>query len=214
MYDTNFLYSFTIKWNLKILTIRIKRQISNMTKNETFKDWIERYSGKLLRRAVYLLSDKVEAEDIVQEVFISAFSSYESFEGKSQPLTWLMTILNRKVADFYRKKYTAEPNIKLDHFFDESGSWRNNDVLNSWNAENEETELLDNKEFSKILEDCMEDLPSRWKIPVKLYYLEEKKAPEVSQELDISTTNLWKILQRGRMQLRECLELNWFANHK
>lgn len=185
-----------------------------MTKNETFKDWIERYSGKLLRRAVYLLSDKVEAEDIVQEVFISAFSSYESFEGKSQPLTWLMTILNRKVADFYRKKYKSEPNIKLDHFFDEDGSWRNNDVLNSWNAGNEETELLDNKEFNKTLEDCLEDLPSRWKIPVKLYYLEEKKAPEVSQELDISTTNLWKILQRGRMQLRECLELNWFANHK
>lgn len=183
-----------------------------MTKNETLKNWIEQYSAPLLRRAVYLLSDKTEAEDIVQEVFISAFSSYESFEGKSQPLTWLMTILNRKVADFYRKKYKSEPNIKLDHFFDEDGAWRNNDILNDWNAGNEETELLDNKEFNKTLEDCLEDLPSRWKIPMKLYYLKEKKAPEVSQELDISTTNLWKILQRGRMQLRECLEMNWFAN--
>lgn len=183
-----------------------------MTKNETFKNWIEQYSSPLLRRAVYLLSDKAEAEDIVQEVFISAFSSYESFEGKSRPLTWLMTILNRKVADFYRKKYKSEPNIKLDHFFDEDGAWRNNDILNDWNAGNEQTELLDNKEFNKTLEDCLEDLPSRWKIPMKLYYLEEKKAPEVSQELHISTTNLWKILQRGRMQLRECLEMNWFAN--
>lgn len=53
-----------------------------MTKNETIKSWINQYSGQLLRRAVYLLSDRVEAEDIVQEVFISAFSSYESFEGK------------------------------------------------------------------------------------------------------------------------------------
>ncbi len=39
-----------------------------------------------------------------------------------------------------------------------------------------------------------------------------EKAPEVSQELDVSTTNLWKILQRSRMQLRECLEFNWFSN--
>lgn len=187
-------------------------RLFNMTKNETFKNWIEQCSAPLLRRAVYLLSDKAEAEDIVQEVFISAFSSYESFEGKSQPLTWLMTILNRKVADFYRKKYKSEPNIKLDHFFDDDGAWKNNHILNDWNAGNEETELLDNKDFNKTLEDCLEDLPSRWKIPMKLYYLEEKKAPEVSQVLDISTTNLWKILQRGRMQLRECLEMNWFAN--
>ncbi|MCQ4139772.1 RNA polymerase sigma factor [Chryseobacterium sp. EO14] len=182
-----------------------------MTKNETIKNWIDQYSGQLLRRAVYLLSDRVEAEDIVQEVFISAFSSYESFEGKSQPLTWLMTILNRKVADFYRKKYKSEPQIRLDHFFDETGSWKNDDVLNDWNTENKGTELLDDTEFNITLEDCLEELPVRWKLPMKMYYLQEKKAPEVSQELNISTTNLWKILQRGRMQLRECLEFNWFA---
>lgn len=137
-------------------------------KNETIKNWIDQYSGQLLRRAVYLLSDKTEAEDIVQEVFISAFSSYQSFNGKSEPLTWLMAILKRKVADFYR-------------------------------------------DFNKTLEDCLEELPVRWKFPMKMYYLEEKKASEVSQEFDISTTNLWKILQRSRMQLRECLEFNWFA---
>ncbi|MDR6403555.1 MULTISPECIES: sigma-70 family RNA polymerase sigma factor [Chryseobacterium] len=182
-----------------------------MTKNETIKSWVEQYSGPLLRRAVYLLSDKVEAEDVVQEVFIAAVSSFDSFEGKSQPLTWLMTILNRKVADFYRKKYKSDPQINLDHFFDETGSWKNNNVLNDWDASSKETELLDDKDFNKTLEDCIEDLPSRWKIPMKMYYLEEKKAPEVSQELNISTTNLWKILQRSRMQLRECLEFNWFA---
>ena len=182
-----------------------------MTKNETLKSWIEQYSEPLLRRAVYLLSDKTEAEDVVQEVFIAAFSSYESFEGKSKPLTWLYTILNYKVSDFYRKRYKSEPEIRLDHFFDENGSWKDKNILNDWDTFDKETELLDNGDFNKILEDCIEDLPSRWKIPMKMYYLQEKKAPEVSQELHISTTNLWKILQRGRMQLRECLELNWFA---
>ncbi|MDQ0593748.1 RNA polymerase sigma factor (sigma-70 family) [Chryseobacterium ginsenosidimutans] len=87
-----------------------------MTKNETLKSWVQQYSEPLLRRAVYLLSDKVEAEDIVQEAFIAAFSSYDSFEEKSKPLTWLYTILNHKVSDFYRKKYKSEPEIRLDHF--------------------------------------------------------------------------------------------------
>lgn len=182
-----------------------------MMKNEVLRNWVEQYSEPLLKRAVYLLSDKTEAEDIVQEVFLSAFSSYDSFEGKSQPLTWLMAILNRKIADFYRRKYKSDPQIRLDHFFDETGSWKNNDVLNDWDISNNETELLNDQDFNKTLEDCIEDLPSRWKIPMKMYYLQEKKAPEVSQELNISATNLWKILQRSRMQLRECLEFNWFA---
>ncbi|SHM20179.1 RNA polymerase sigma-70 factor, ECF subfamily [Chryseobacterium carnipullorum] len=183
-----------------------------MTKNEVLKSWVEQYSEPLLKRAAYVLSDRAEAEDIVQEVFIAAFSSYDSFEGKSQPLTWLMAILNRKAADFYRRKYKSEPQISLDHFFDETGSWKNDGVLNDWNVSDKESELLDNHDFNKTLEDCIQDLPSRWKIPLKMYYLEEKKAPEVSQELDISATNLWKILQRSRMQLRECLDVNWFAN--
>ncbi|MBT2620260.1 sigma-70 family RNA polymerase sigma factor [Chryseobacterium sp. ISL-6] len=182
-----------------------------MTKNEALKNWVEKYSESLLKRAMYLLSDKDDAKDVVQEVFLSALSSYDSFEGKSQPLTWLNAILQRKVADFYRKKYKSEPEIKLDHFFDDTGSWKNSDVLNDWNVSNRESELLDDQDFNKTLENCIEELPSRWKIPLKMYYLQEKKAPDVSQELDISTTNLWKILQRSRMQLRECLDFNWFA---
>ena len=182
-----------------------------MTKNEVVKSWIEQYSAPLLKKAFYLLSDKEEAKDLVQEVFVAAFSSYDSFKGKSQPLTWLMAILKRKTADFYRKKYTSEPLVRLDHFFDETGSWKKNDVLNDWNAEGREAELLDDQDFNKTLEDCLEELPSRWKILLKMYYIEEKKAPEVCQEFDVSATNLWKILQRSRMQLRECLEFNWFS---
>ncbi|WP_336959578.1 sigma-70 family RNA polymerase sigma factor [Chryseobacterium contaminans] len=181
-----------------------------MMKNEILKSWIEQYSGPLLKKALYMLSNKEDAQDVVQDVFIAAFSNYDSFEGKSQPLTWLMAILNRKIADFYRKKYKSEPNIKLDHFFDETGSWKNNDVLQDWNVSTE-SELLDNSDFNKTLEECIEELPARWKILLKMYYIEEKKAPDVSQELNVSTTNLWKILQRSRMQLRECLEFNWFS---
>ena len=60
------------------------------------------------------------------------------------------------------------------------------------------------------LDNCIDHLPSQWKVTVKLYYMEEKKANEVCQELNIATTNLWKILQRSRMQLRKCIEVNWF----
>lgn len=179
---------------------------------QRIRDWINEYSEKLLNRAFYLLSDRDDAKDIVQDVFLAAYNSLDNFQGKSSPLTWLQNILTNKVSDFYRKKYKKPSSVSLDHFFDESGSWKTNDVLNSWN---DDTENSPNEpQIENTLEDCLEELPPKWKIPVKLYYLQEKKSEEVCQETGITTTNLWKILQRSRLQLRECIETNWFEKNR
>ncbi len=180
----------------------------NMEK-ETIENWIDQYSESLLNRAIYLLSDEEEAKDIVQEVFLSAYSGYQSFQEKSSVNTWLQSILKNKVADYYRKKYKNPTKTNLNDFFDETGFWKNGEtLLEAW----DEAKLTgDYSEFDNILEICIENLPLKWKIPVKLYYLQEKKAPEVCQEVDVTTSNLWKMLQRSRLQLRECLEKNEFS---
>lgn len=175
---------------------------------QTIQEWIDHYTSILLGKAIYLVSNKEDAEDIVQDVFVAAFQSFSSFQEKSKPLTWLMSILQKKTADFYRKKYRHPDQISISHFFDETGSWKSDDVLQDWSAKEEN--ILDNTDFNETMDDCLEALPPKWKIPVKLYYLGEKKANEVCQETGITTTNLWKILQRSRLQLRECLEFNWF----
>ncbi len=177
-------------------------------RTKELQTWIEMYSMALLNRAIYLLSDKQDAKDLVQDVFVAAIESYDNFREDSNPKTWLNSILNNKVADLYRKRYRNNEQIRLDYFFDEKGNWKRDDVLNEWN-ENDGS-LLNNVEFNKTLENCLDNLPLKWRIPIKLYYLEEKKTNTVCQEIGISTTNLWKILQRGRLQLRECLEINWF----
>lgn len=81
-------------------------------------------------------------------------------------------------------------------------------MLNYWNDDTDH--LTDNTEFNDTLENCIDRLPPKWKLLVKLYYLQEKKAIEICQEIGLTTTNLWKVLQRSRLQLRECLERNWF----
>ncbi|ATA88600.1 RNA polymerase subunit sigma [Capnocytophaga stomatis] len=179
-------------------------------KEEQITQWIEIYSKALLNRALYLVSDKEDAADIVQEVFLVAYTSFDSFQGKSSPLTWLYNILRNKIADFYRSKYKNPVNTNLSDFFDKEGSWADQSVLNFWQEISENSS--EKEDFSRVLEECIEKLPPRWKILVKLYYLEEKKTEVVCQEMEISTTNLWKILQRSRLQLRKCLEINWFGN--
>lgn len=179
-----------------------------MEKEEHIKQWIELYSSELLNRAIYLTSDNEEAKDIIQDVFLAAYSSYQSYKGKSSVKTWLHSILKNKVADYYRKKYKNPSKISLENYFDEAGNWKNEEnLLGAWD---EASITGDYAEFDHLLNNCIENLAQKLKIPIKLYYLQEKKSTEICQEIGITTTNLWKILQRGRLQVRECLETKTF----
>ncbi|MDO5105907.1 RNA polymerase sigma factor [Capnocytophaga sp.] len=171
--------------------------------NKEFQRWIESYSDALLQRAGYMLSDKEAAQDVVQEVFLAAYTRLHTFKEESSPLTWLQSILRNKIADFYRVKYKQPAEISVSHFFDENGDWINREVTQGW-----ETPFEAELDVESALYDCIEKLPPRWKTLVKLYYLEQKKNEAVCQETGVSSTNLWKILQRSRLQLRECLEQN------
>lgn len=175
-----------------------------MEKEKQIKQWIDLYSSELLNRAFYLTSDNEEAKDIVQNVFLAACSGYQSYKGNSSAKTWLHSILKNKVADFYRQKYKTPSKISLDNFFDEAGTWKNaENLLVAWD---EATISGDYAEFDHLLKKCIDNLAPKWGIPIKLYYLQEKKSAEICQEIGITTTNLWKILQRARLQVRECLE--------
>ncbi|AIL44645.1 RNA polymerase subunit sigma [Elizabethkingia anophelis] len=184
-----------------------------MHATKQLEEWIDLYGQKLFDRAFYLLSSREDAEDIVQEVYVAAYSAMDNFQEKSSPLTWLMGILQHKVTDLYRKKYKGNPQISLDHFFDNHEFWKDPDgILKNWDTS--DASLLDNEVFNAYLEKCLEELPDRWLTLVKLTYLQEKKSTEICQETNISATNYWKILQRSRLQLRECLQFNWFGKEK
>ncbi len=174
-------------------------------KIEQIDQWIELYAQKLYNRASYLLNNPSDAQDIVQDVFLIAHEKRTTFQGNSTPLTWLMSILHNKVSDWYRQKYKKGIQVDLDSFFDHDNFWRDHEgVLLDWTF----YEQMENETFEEYLDRCMEKLPARWLILVKLTYLQEKKSQDICQEMNISKTNYWKMLQRSRLQLRECLEEN------
>ena len=174
--------------------------------------WIREYSEPLLNRAYFLLSDREDAKDIVQDVFLAAYTNHAKFKGESAPLTWLMSILYNKVSDRYKQRYRVpihESNALNE--FNIDGEWMNPETLKSWPAEeSSQMSLLDDLSFRKVFYRCLENLPEQWKMTIKMCYLEKKKTREICNSLDISTPNYWKILQRSRMQLRKCLEKHWF----
>ncbi len=71
----------------------------------TWQQFVSRYSGRLTSYAVRSLNGNVsDAEDLVQEVFISFLKNINSFEGRSSLESWLFMILRRRMVDMFRRR--------------------------------------------------------------------------------------------------------------
>ncbi len=181
--------------------------------NKQLSDWVETYVTELFNWAYYKVSDTDLAKDLVQDTFLAAAEKIESFKSESSPKTWLFSILNHKIIDYYRKKVHQPLSIEKSNFlnfFDTDGGWKPDKKPNDWHEE--ENHLLDDSGFQEVLKKCLDALPDKWSTCVKLKYLMDKSGEEICQELDIAPTNLWQIIHRAKLQLRDCVENNWFKN--
>lgn len=177
-------------------------------------DWVSLYIEDLHKWARHKTSSSEVASDLVQDTFLAAAEKFCSFKGESSPKTWLFSILNHKITDYYRKKIKQPVSIDNDSlygFFDKSTErWNKEMRPGNWNET--DGHLLDNDEFQSIFKLCMDALPEKWSTCVKLKYLTEKKGEEICQDLEISPTNFWQIIHRAKLQLRDCIENGWFKH--
>ncbi|MCF8222683.1 MAG: sigma-70 family RNA polymerase sigma factor [Bacteroidales bacterium] len=176
---------------------------------------VEKYTEALYAWAAHKVSDPETARDLVQDTFLAAAEKLDSFKAESSPKTWLFSILNYKIIDIYRKKVHTRVNTDdetYSRFFDTYGKWQTGHLPGQWDDEGPDNNLLDDEAFQKVLQECLDALPDNWNSCIKLKYLTGKKGREICQELDITPTNYWQILHRAKLELRECIDSNWFNN--
>jgi len=177
--------------------------------------WLEQHGDALYRYAYFRLRDRAQAEDLVQETFIAALQARQRFAGRSSERTWLIGILKNKLVDYLRKSFRERPLAELieneseiDVLFDASADdhWKNPpaDWMNPIQA-------LESKQFWKIFMECIEALPVRQAQAFSLCELQGLEGEEACKVLGIATTNLWVMMHRARLRLRECLETHWFS---
>ena len=170
----------------------------------------------LLRVAQLQLRDSDLAEDVVQETLLAALSAQAGFTGKSSVKTWLTGILKHKIVDAIRKKQrqpifeaSFDEEADLDEFdpmFKDSGAWEAPPA--DWgDPEN----ALSRQQFFDVMQFCLEKLPPNTARVFMMREVMELESDEICKELTITANNLWVILYRARMALRQCLEQNWFA---
>jgi len=188
-----------------------------MDNNRTeLESWINDYTEEMLRRAIYKVSNEEDAQDLVQDTFMAASKGIANFQRKSSPKTWLFTILNNKITDYYRKNGRAPKTADIDSisfFFDNYGEWNETQKPNNWDVDDTEQHLLDNLEFIEVLNYCIENLPQKFNEVVKQKYYSTKKTAEICKDLGISSTNIWQIMHRAKLALRKCIEKNWFIDN-
>lgn len=180
---------------------------------DNITSWVENFTEELYSWALHKVSNAELASDLVQDTFLAASEKIEHFKGESSPKTWLFSILNHKIIDYYRKKVNQPVQLESQSFslfFSEEGDWQESHKPKNWHGQEDEHHLLDDHEFQHVLKKCLDALPEKWSLCVKLKYLTEKNGDEICQELDVTPSNYWQIIHRAKLQLRECIETNWF----
>jgi RNA polymerase sigma-70 factor (TIGR02943 family) len=177
--------------------------------------WVDDHGDCLYRYALLRVRHPEVAEDLVQETLCAAIRTYSNFRGKSSERSWLCGILKNKICDHFRKADRETSftdleflNDEMSHKFIDQG-WNHDLGPSEWKAG---AEVMDRAEFWETFRACLSNLPARVGDAFMLREMEGMDTAQICQALRISQNNLWVILHRARMALRECLELNWFEN--
>ncbi|WP_295752071.1 sigma-70 family RNA polymerase sigma factor [Undibacterium sp.] len=187
-----------------------------MTSIPELHQQLESMRPALFRFAMLQLRNEAQAEDAVQEALLAILEKPDSFAGASSLRTYVTGILKYKIIDCLRaagkeKQLPIEDEESeadlIDSLFKKNGH-----TVETARAWGEPDASLSQKDFFRILEICLEKLPAKTARVFMMREWLELETEEICKELDLSTSNLWVLLFRARLRLRECLDLNWFAN--
>lgn len=183
------------------------------------QSWVERYGDYLFNYAVVRVNDREKAEDLVQETFLAGLKAKDRFLGKSSERTWLTSILKRKVIDIYRKQYSSKESSLDAYEIDVSdgdfyrsedpfkGHWLEGKGPNSYSLLPEGE--MEQEELARFIQLCIEALPSNLAAAFVMKMVDEEDSDTICKELGITPSNLWVMLHRSRLRMRNCLENKW-----
>lgn len=168
--------------------------------SEAIPKLLELYGGKIHALGLRLCGGPQEADDIVQETFLSAFRHWDQFEGRAQPSTWLFTIASRACQRMHRKRAGEPARIESLENLLPSG----NDSLPDPASLNPSAidDALQN-ELQEIVHRAISDLPMHFRLPLVLKDIADFKISQIAEILDIKEATVKTRIHRARLTLRK-----------
>ncbi|MFN0128150.1 MAG: sigma-70 family RNA polymerase sigma factor [Verrucomicrobiales bacterium] len=179
------------------------------------ESWVDEHGDCLYRYALTRVRKEDVAKDLVQDTLLAAVRTHEKFGGRSTERSWLVGILKNKICDHFRKLGRETSFTDLEFFSDEHSDrfdgenyWLHERGPSDWKPEGEEA--MKRAEFWQALHGALGRLPERIAQVFMMREMDGIPSKEVCETLNISEANLWVMLHRARMALRQDLETNFF----
>ncbi|MDD5318320.1 MAG: RNA polymerase sigma factor [Candidatus Pacebacteria bacterium] len=160
-----------------------------------FSVLIGRYEAKMIRYAQRFLFGYDDVQDLVQEVFIKAYTNIKSFDATRKFSPWLYRIAHNEFINAIKKRGKEpvtffDPDTLFPHPVYEGG----------------EKDTLDDMQVKKMLEISLDRLDPKYREPLVLYYYEEADYQAISDIMRIPISTVGIRLKRGREALKKIVD--------
>ena len=162
-------------------------------KSSEFKLLVMPYSSRLYRMAFRLMSNREEAEDVVQEVYVKLWGMRNKLESYNSIEALAIRITRNLCLDHLRRKKVNQDAMKAEKMKEERHSVT-------------PLEELEHKEKEALMHTLIAALPEPQRSLVHLRHLEEKEYDEIAEMVNMNVNAIRVSISRARKQMREMLE--------
>ena len=161
-----------------------------------FESLIGKYQNRLFHSMTQVLRNSTDAEDVVQDAFVKAFTKLSTFRGGSQFYTWLYRIAHNSAISQIRKR---KPTESLDHDAGMTAATLEGQHVSP-------SQRLERQEENRQLSDALNRLKKEQRSVLVLREMEGLDYDAIAEILDVPVGTVRSRLHRARAQLKEELE--------
>ncbi|MGG0716650.1 RNA polymerase sigma factor SigX [Robertmurraya massiliosenegalensis] len=165
--------------------------------DSVFDELYSKYHHDVFQFIFYMVKNREQAEDLVQEVYIRVLKSYDRFEGKSSEKTWLFSIARNVAIDHFRKQKGWRQKIA------EKFDWSTGQIKDE--SPIPEEIALQNEEISLIYQ-CLEHCTVDQRMVIILRYIQELTIIETAQALGWTESKVKTTQHRALKVLKKEME--------
>jgi len=165
-----------------------------------FEGLVRRHSQLIYRTLIAILGNPADAEDAMQDTFLSAFKHIAGFEGRSKFSTWFVSIARNTALKRLRRGKLFE-SLDEDEYDEERDSRPRQ--VRAWQDNPEQ--CCSKSEMRQLVEKGILALPANYRVVVILRDIQQLSTDEVARQLELSVPAVKTRLLRGRLMLREWL---------